>query len=99
LISPFLLSIITGPFTTTSIFLQVASRKLGGSGIEAKIKAAPMLERHINNGLFGDNKIYEAVTINGYKDAFNKLGKEGIRGLYKGNLTGIMLAGSNSWVR
>lgn len=58
-----------------------------------------MLERHINNGLFGDNKIYEAVTIKGYKDAFNKLGKEGIRGLYKGNLTGIMLAGSNSWIR
>jgi hypothetical protein len=58
-----------------------------------------LLERHINNGLFGDNKIYEAVNVNGYKEALNKLGKEGIRGLYKGNLTGILLAASNSWVR
>jgi hypothetical protein len=39
------------------------------------------------------------VNANGYKEAFNKLGKEGIRGLYKGNLTGILLAASNSWVR
>lgn len=34
-----------------------------------------------------------------YRDAFNKLGREGVRGLYKGNLTGIMLAASNAWVR
>lgn len=96
--SPFLLSVVTAPFTTASVLLQVTSKGLG-SGLEAKIKAAPQLEGHINNGIFGDNRIYQAANVQNYRDAFNKLGREGVRGLYKGNLTGILLAPSNVWVR
>lgn len=49
--------------------------------------------------MFGDNRIYEATSVKNYRDGFNKLGKEGIRGIYKGNLTGILLAASNAWLR
>jgi len=90
---------VTGPFTTASVLLQTTSKGLAGTGIDTKIKAQPSLQRHISNGLFGDNRIYEPPTLNGYKDTLNKLGREGIRGLYKGNFTGILLASSNAWLR
>lgn len=97
-VSPFLLSIVTGPFSTLSTLLQVTNKGMG-SGLQAKIKAAPLLQRHINNGVFGDNRIYEAPSVKNYRDGFSRLGKEGIRGIYKGNLTGILLAASNAWLR
>ena len=59
----------------------------------------PHLERHIINGVFGDNKIYVPPTVDGYKEVFKKLGREGLRGLYKGNLTGVIMAASNSMIR
>ena len=75
-ISPFLLSIVTGPLNTASILLQVTSK---GQSVDmshqAKIKAQPHLERHILNGIFGDNKIYEPPKLNGYKEVFKKLGR------------------------
>lgn len=66
---------------------------------QAKIKAQPHLERHIINGIFGDNKIYEPPKLSGYQGVFRKLGKEGLRGLYKGNLTGVLMASSNAWIK
>jgi hypothetical protein len=39
------------------------------------------------------------MTAKNYREGFNRLGKEGIRGIYKGNVTGILLATSNAWLR
>lgn len=97
-IGPFLLSIVTAPLATASIFMQITA-KGAPSPLEAKIKAQPHLERHILNGIFGDNRIYEPPTVDGYKQALKRLGREGLRGLYKGNLTGVVMASTNTWVR
>jgi hypothetical protein len=78
--------------------LQITA-KGAPSVLENKIKMQPHLERHIINGVFGDNKIYVPPTVDGYKEAFKKLGREGLRGLYKGNLTGVIMAASNSMIR
>jgi hypothetical protein len=51
------------------------------------------------NGIFGDNKIYEPPKVYNYREAFKKLGKEGLRGLYKGNLTGVLLASGNAFMK
>jgi hypothetical protein len=64
-----------------------------------KIKSQPGLKNHIRNGIFGDNKIYQPPAYKGYSDVFSQLGREGIRGMYKGNLTGIIAASSNTYVR
>jgi hypothetical protein len=37
--------------------------------------------------------------LSGYQEVFRKLGKEGFKGLYKGNLTGVIMASSNAWVK
>lgn len=97
--APLLLSLVTGPFTTVSVLLQVTPKTSPSSSLQAKIKAQPQLERHILNGLFGDNRIYSAPSLGGYRDALGRLGKEGLRGIYKGNLTGLLLASSNAWLR
>ena len=39
------------------------------------------------------------MSVKNYREGFSKLGKEGIRGIYKGNLTGMILAASNAWLR
>jgi hypothetical protein len=49
--------------------------------------------------MFGDNRIYEVMSVKNYREGLSKLGKEGIRGFYKGNLTAILLASSNAWLR
>lgn len=64
--SPFLLSILTGPLTTVAMLLQVTEGKLFDS-VEGKSKTQPMLEKHIRNGLFGDNRIYSPPTFKGYR--------------------------------
>ena len=98
--SPFILSLITGPLNTASILLQVTAKgPSGDASSQAKIKAQPHLERHILNGIFGDNKIYEPPKVHGYREVFKKLGREGLRGLYKGNLTGVVLASSNAFIK
>ncbi len=56
-VGPFLLSIVTGPLNTASILLQVTS-KGPLSSQEIKIKTQPQWQRHIMNGIFGDNRIY-----------------------------------------
>lgn len=99
-VSPFLLSIVTGPLNTASIFLQVTAKGASSASLyQTKIKAQPNLERHILNGVFGDNKIYEPPKVAGYSDAFKRLGREGIKGFYKGNLTGVFLASGNAWIK
>jgi hypothetical protein len=50
-------------------------------------------------GIYGDNKIYQPAKISTYHDCFTQLGKEGIRGFYKGNLTGLLLTVSNTKLR
>jgi hypothetical protein len=95
-----LLSIVTGPLNTASIFLQVTAKGSSSATLlDAKIKVQPHLERHILNGIFGDNKFYEPPRVAGYSDAFKKLAKEGLRGFYKGNLTGVFLASGNAWIK
>ena len=55
--------------------------------------------KHIKNGLFGDQKPYKAFEFKNYFDALKQIGKEGIKGIYKGNLTGIIYMGLNSKLR
>ena len=55
--------------------------------------------RLLNSGVYGDNKIFRAPEIMGYHECFTRLGKEGIRGMYKGNLTAIFLTLSNTKLR
>ena len=96
-VSPFLLSVVTGPLNTASMLMQMTSK--GSPSYLAKVKAQPHLERHIKNGIFGDNKIYEPPKLDGYREVFKKMGREGVRGLYKGNLTGVVLASSNAGMK
>ncbi len=42
------------------------------------------------SGMPGDSPNFLASKVNGYNDGFKKLGKQGIRGMYKGNLTGVL---------
>lgn len=66
-LSPFLLSIVTAPFNTASILLQTTSKGINLSSLDTKIKAQPNLKAHIMNGIFGDNKIYQAPTLHKYR--------------------------------
>ena len=53
----------------------------------------------IEQGALGDNIIYKATRINNYNDAFKKLGKQGVRGFYKGVFTGLLLGSLNSKIK
>jgi hypothetical protein len=55
--------------------MQTTSKGPEKAIVQAKITSNPQLSRHINNGLFGDNRIYFAPTLNGYKDTLGQLGK------------------------
>ena len=98
-ISPFLLSLVTGPFSTASAFLQTTSPGITSAGVTSKLKAQPNLTQHILNGVFGDNKIYTPPSLQGYREALARLGREGVRGIYKGNLAALLLASSNASLR
>ena len=67
--------------------------------IESKLKGNQTLEKYIKLGVFGDNKIYKPKQFHGYKDGFTQLGREGLKGLYKGNLTGLIMATANTQIR
>ena len=64
-----------------------------------KIEIAGKNNRVLNCGAYGDNKIFKAPEIISYHDCFTRLGKEGLRGMYKGNLTAILLTLSNTKLR
>jgi hypothetical protein len=53
----------------------------------------------VREGFMGDNKIYQPFQFKGYHDCLTQMGKEGFRGLYKGNLTGIVLGLINNKIR
>lgn len=53
----------------------------------------------VKTGVLGDNKIYKPFEFKGYNDCLAQLGKEGVRGFYKGNLTGIILGLINARLR
>lgn len=57
------------------------------------------IAKHIKNGIFGDKKPYKAFEFKNYIDALKQMGKEGVRGFYKGNLTNIIYLGLNSKLR
>ena len=47
----------------------------------------------------GDNIIYKPPKITNYHDGLELLGREGIRGLFKGNFTGILMNSANIQLR
>lgn len=55
--------------------------------------------KFVRSGIFGDNKIYKPFQFKGYHDCLLQLGKEGLKGFYKGNLTGIILGLLNAKIR
>ena len=55
--------------------------------------------RLVKTGIYGDNKIFRAQEIKGYNHCLEVLGKEGIRGIYKGNFVGALLSLSNTKLR
>lgn len=57
------------------------------------------IAKHIKNGIFGDKKPYKAFEFKNYIDALQQMGKEGVRGFYKGNLTTIIYLALNSKLR
>lgn len=70
--------------------------------VESKLKLVDPkdpIAKHIRNGIFGDKKPYKAFEFKNYIDAFKQMGKQGVKGLYKGNLTGIVFFALNSKIR
>lgn len=96
--SPFALCLFTGPFNTASILLQVTSKPLGNI-FEKKVELAGERAKLVKTGIYGDNKIFRAQEIKGYHHVLSVLGREGLRGLYKGNLIGAILSISNGKLR
>jgi hypothetical protein len=72
------------------------------STIENKLKLVDPkdpIAKHIKNGIFGDKKPYKAFELKNYFDTLQQMGKEGVRGFYKGNLTSIIYLALNSKLR
>jgi hypothetical protein len=90
--------LFTGPFNTAATLLQV-SGKCGGEAMERKIQLAGKENVLVKEGFLGDNKIFKAFQFRGYTDCLTQMGKEGFRGLYKGNLTAIILGLFNTKIR
>jgi hypothetical protein len=97
-LGPALLTFFTGPFSTASMLLQVADNNPNESLVR-KIKTAGPQDKFVRLGVMGDNTIYKAFQFKGYQDCLAQMGKEGIRGLYKGNLLGILLGMANAMIR
>ena len=95
---PLSLCLLTGPFNTASILLQIADKPVINE-LQKKIDFLGKEDRHAKNGIYGDNKIYKATQITGYNDCFTRLGKEGIKGMYKGNLSALILTLTNTKLR
>ena len=53
----------------------------------------------VKTGIFGDNKIFKAQEIKGYNHCLEAMGREGLRGIYKGNFVGALLSLSNTKLR
>lgn len=64
-----------------------------------KVEIVGKKNRFLNCGIYGDNKIFKAPQIAGYHDCFTRLGKEGLKGMYKGNFTAILLTLANTNLR
>lgn len=96
--SPFALCVFTGPFNTASILLQVTAKPLGES-FDKKVEMAGNKAKLVKTGIYGDNRIFRAQRIKGYNDCLSSMGKEGIRGIYKGNFIGALLSMSNAKLR
>lgn len=98
---PLSLSLLTGPFTTASALLQMANKPLINT-VQNKLKLVDPkdpIAKHIKNGIFGDKKPYKAFEFKNYVDTLQQMGKEGLRGFYKGNLTTIIYLALNSKLR
>lgn len=98
---PIALSFVTAPLTTASTLLQITNKPIISS-IENKLKIIDTKDpivKHIKNGIFGDKKPYQAFEFRNYVETLKQMGREGLKGSYKGNLTGIIYLGTNSRLR
>ena len=70
-----------------------------GAKLDLLKNSKGQIRNFVKMGIFGDNKVFRAAEYRGYADCLRQLGKEGLKGLYKGALTGVILSVLNTNLR
>ena len=72
------MGIVTIPFNTASILLQISDKPIAdslGKKLELVGKGNQRIASLLKLGIFGDNKIYRPVEYKNYSDCLRQMGK------------------------